>query len=184
MDCVEKKANEINETMWYDVNWLFVGAGGAAGAVFRFLLSRFVSQKSNTTFPVGTFIVNISGALLLGGTLVLLANLTGASNDALGSNPTPRTAASVANGSALFQINCTSCHGDDARGDGPLAPTLSRPPADLHAAHVDDHADADMAWWIMNGIQPVMPAFGDQLTPEQVWDLVNYVRSLRQGLEE
>lgn len=66
MDCVEKKANEINETMWYDVNWLFVGAGGAAGAVFRFLLSRFVSQKSNTTFPVGTFIVNISGALLLG----------------------------------------------------------------------------------------------------------------------
>ncbi len=125
----------------------------------------------------------ISGALLLGGTLVLLANLTGASNDALGSNPTPRTAASVANGSALFQINCTSCHGDDARGDGPLAPTLSRPPADLHAAHVDDHADADMAWWIMNGIQPVMPAFGDQLTTEQVWDLVNYVRSLRQGLE-
>lgn len=165
---------------------LFRGPESTFGVLFAALalVLIVVAARTQPNRQERMITFGISGALLLGGGLVLLANLTAPTNDLLGANPTPRTAASVSSGSALFQANCTSCHGTDARGDGPLAPTLSRPPADLHAAHVDDHSDADMAWWIMNGIQPVMPAFGDELTTEQVWDLVNYVRSLRQGLEQ
>jgi CrcB protein len=45
---------------------VLVGVGGALGGIARFQLGKMISQKSRTTFPIGTFIINISGALLLG----------------------------------------------------------------------------------------------------------------------
>ncbi|MHC0035643.1 fluoride efflux transporter CrcB [Pseudoneobacillus sp. C159] len=41
---------------------LFVAAGGFVGAILRF----FISKKLNHQFPIGTFVVNISGSFLLG----------------------------------------------------------------------------------------------------------------------
>ncbi|MET0016150.1 fluoride efflux transporter CrcB [Oscillibacter sp.] len=43
-----------------------VGVGGVFGGICRFQLGKVLSQKSNTLFPIGTFLINISGALLLG----------------------------------------------------------------------------------------------------------------------
>jgi CrcB protein len=48
-----------------NVSLLFIAAGGAVGAVCRYLISNFF-QRSADRFPVGTFIINISGSLLLG----------------------------------------------------------------------------------------------------------------------
>jgi CrcB protein len=45
---------------------LAVGAVGGAGAVARFLLDGAVSARVRGKFPYGTFVVNISGALVLG----------------------------------------------------------------------------------------------------------------------
>jgi fluoride exporter len=45
---------------------VFVGIGGALGSLARYRLGKVVTEKSNTTFPIGTFIINISGAILLG----------------------------------------------------------------------------------------------------------------------
>lgn len=42
-----------------------VGAGGFAGAVLRYLIS-LVPLKETTVFPVKTFIINISGCILIG----------------------------------------------------------------------------------------------------------------------
>ena len=39
--------------------------------------------------------------------------------------------ARAAHGADLYGVYCTSCHGQDARGDGPLADELSVRPADL-----------------------------------------------------
>ncbi len=44
----------------------FVGAGGILGSLARYQLGKAVTEKSRTTFPVGTFIINITGAILLG----------------------------------------------------------------------------------------------------------------------
>jgi CrcB protein len=44
----------------------FVGIGGALGSLTRFQLGKIITEKSNTTFPIGTFIINITGAILLG----------------------------------------------------------------------------------------------------------------------
>jgi len=43
-----------------------VGLGGMLGSIARFVLGRMISEKSNVSFPVGTFVINISGAILLG----------------------------------------------------------------------------------------------------------------------
>lgn len=48
------------------MNFLLVGFGGAFGSLVRYSLGRYITQKSDTTFPIGTFIINITGALLLG----------------------------------------------------------------------------------------------------------------------
>jgi CrcB protein len=44
----------------------FVGLGSALGGVARFWLSTFLQQRTGSAFPVGTFVVNVSGGLLLG----------------------------------------------------------------------------------------------------------------------
>ncbi|MFH2114113.1 MAG: fluoride efflux transporter CrcB [Spirochaetota bacterium] len=49
--------------MW---NIAAVFIGGGLGAVSRFLLSRFISEHAFTNIPMGTFVVNISGAILIG----------------------------------------------------------------------------------------------------------------------
>lgn len=52
--------------------WL-IGLGGSLGAASRYLLSNFIhrNSKSIQPFPLGTWIINISGSFLLG----VLANL-------------------------------------------------------------------------------------------------------------
>jgi copper transport protein len=88
----------------------------------------------------------------------------------------PPTAASIADGQVVFQQNCARCHGLDARGDGPLAPSLNPRPSDL-ILHVPLHTDADLENWIANGFPgSAMPAFQDQLTEDQRWDVLNYLK--------
>ena len=43
-----------------------VGIGGFLGSVLRFSISKFVAFQSATTFPLGTFTVNILGSLIIG----------------------------------------------------------------------------------------------------------------------
>ncbi|QSO46144.1 fluoride efflux transporter CrcB [Alicyclobacillus mengziensis] len=45
---------------------LFVGIGGSIGAVCRFLVGRWVTARYPSSFPLGTFAVNVTGALVLG----------------------------------------------------------------------------------------------------------------------
>lgn len=45
---------------------LAVALGSAAGGVARFLLSAWIEQRTTSSFPYGTLLVNLSGSLLLG----------------------------------------------------------------------------------------------------------------------
>jgi CrcB protein len=51
----------VNVALWAGV----LGIGGL-GAVTRFIVDRTVSQRARGSFPLGTLVVNISGAVLLG----------------------------------------------------------------------------------------------------------------------
>ena len=46
--------------------YLLVGAGGFLGANARFLIARSVGAAIDTPFPLGTFVINVSGSFLLG----------------------------------------------------------------------------------------------------------------------
>lgn len=94
-------------------------------------------------------------------------------------NPVLPDVASIAAGEQLYSENCIPCHGPEGRGNGPVAATLSPPPADFTSGHTDTHTDGDLYYWIQEGIEgSPMPAFGDKLTDEEMWHLVNYVRRL------
>jgi len=45
---------------------VLIGIGGVLGGIARFELGKIMSQKADSTFPIGTFIINITGAFLLG----------------------------------------------------------------------------------------------------------------------
>jgi len=91
----------------------------------------------------------------------------------------PYSALSIAEGGRLYQENCAGCHGVSGYGDGPAAVGLARKPADLTAKHTADHTAGDMFWWLTHGIAgSPMPAFGDALSAEDRWDLINFLRAL------
>lgn len=46
--------------------WVAVAGVGGAGAIARFLLDGAITRRSMTGFPLGTFVVNVSGSALLG----------------------------------------------------------------------------------------------------------------------
>ena len=43
-----------------------VGSGSFIGGIFRYLGSRFIQHFFVTTFPLGTFVINLSGCFLIG----------------------------------------------------------------------------------------------------------------------
>lgn len=45
---------------------LLVGIGGFFGAISRYLLGKWISSKASKRFPLGTWVINISGSFLLG----------------------------------------------------------------------------------------------------------------------
>ena len=48
------------------MNLVFIGLGGFAGAVARYVVDGWVSDLVGGSFPVGTLVINVSGAFLLG----------------------------------------------------------------------------------------------------------------------
>ncbi|MFK0284714.1 fluoride efflux transporter CrcB [Streptomyces sp. NPDC090499] len=48
------------------MNWLLVVLGAMVGAPLRYLTDRAVQARHDSVFPWGTFVVNVTGCLILG----------------------------------------------------------------------------------------------------------------------
>jgi mono/diheme cytochrome c family protein len=107
------------------------------------------------------------------------------SEPAAGATPAA-SPASIANGEALFKRNCLMCHGATGLGDGPAAKSLKgKLPNFSDSAAMSKLTDAQIHEAITNGKKtPVgnMPAQGKRLKPEQITDIVSYVRTLAKQL--
>lgn len=79
--------------------------------------------------------------------------------------------ADVAAGEATFKAKCAMCHGADGKGKEAMKTR------DLASADVQKMSDADLSGIITNG-KGKMPAY-KTLTPDQVKDLVAFIRSLK-----
>lgn len=97
------------------------------------------------------------------------------------SNPVPVTPEHVSAGRATFQAKCSICHGPRGRGDGPAALTMVPRPLDL-TVHVPLHADGELFWFVSEGIGGTqMPAWKDQLTEMERWQVLRYLQELAAG---
>jgi mono/diheme cytochrome c family protein len=77
---------------------------------------------------------------------------------------------------AIYLEKCANCHGESGKGDGPEAMMYDPAPADLSRAHVRQMTDGEIFYQITEGRKP-MPPFKNQLSEEQRWQLVHYVRA-------
>ena len=55
------------------MNIVIIGIGGALGAVTRYGVALWVGQRWGRSFPLGTFVINMSGSFLIGLLMTLLA---------------------------------------------------------------------------------------------------------------
>jgi mono/diheme cytochrome c family protein len=94
-------------------------------------------------------------------------------------NPTLPTNAVLALGQRKFLTFCSPCHGNYAEGDSRLHGQFPKPPS-LHSQKIRDYQDGNIYHIIMVG-QNVMPSYANQLTSEEVWAIVNYVRVLQKA---
>jgi mono/diheme cytochrome c family protein len=126
--------------------------------------------------------------------LTLIGSSAGCSPDG-GSVPSASTAAKasatppgaatpemIAKGRALYQANCTACHGETGKGDGPGAGVLKPPPRDhTDYAYMSALSDKDIADVIrMGGAikgRPLMPSH-PAITGAAMDSLVAYIRTL------
>jgi mono/diheme cytochrome c family protein len=89
-------------------------------------------------------------------------------------NPIPTSEASVARGDSLFKKLCVPCHGRAMAGDGPVAAQFM-PPPDLLAQQTRERKDGYIYSYIRHG-GVVMPSYGFQVSAEEAWHLVNFIR--------
>jgi len=97
--------------------------------------------------------------------------------------PAPRDTqnASVVRGGIVYRTYCVLCHGSEGKGDGRAAKMYTPKPANLT---VSPFNDAYKEMIIRRGGTGVgrsafMPPWGDELSDEQIHDLVSFLRELR-----
>ena len=93
-------------------------------------------------------------------------------------NPFPPDQASLTIGSTVYTEKCQTCHGISGKGDGPSSEALNPSPADL-VVHVPLHPDMILFSFIHDGIKGTsMAGLGNSLTDDQIWHVINYIRTL------
>ena len=89
-------------------------------------------------------------------------------------------ATSIAAGKQIYEKNCANCHGKTGAGDGAMGAELNPKPANLvDADWKHGSSDGEIFEVIKDGVKGTgMKSFNSKLTPHQIWDVVNYIRSL------
>ena len=93
----------------------------------------------------------------------------------------PRTHIDLAEGRRLYETSCASCHGVAGAGNGPASRGMHpTPPAVGDRVAMHDVSPETMYRIVSVGIAGTpMAGFAGALTPEQRWNIVSYLASLR-----
>jgi mono/diheme cytochrome c family protein len=92
-------------------------------------------------------------------------------------DPVAASTTSLARGHELFLARCAPCHGPEGHGGGPVSKFF--PPApDLAYVKVRERTDG-FIWGTISYGGKAMPPGGEGLTPDDRWNLVNWVRDIQ-----
>jgi len=93
-------------------------------------------------------------------------------------NPVAADPASVEDGKKLYSRHCASCHGPAGKGDGGMA-LSGGTPANL-TDETWDHGSSDGEIFVVirDGTSTDMESYKEKLTEKQIWNLVNFIRSI------
>jgi mono/diheme cytochrome c family protein len=97
--------------------------------------------------------------------------------DQLVRNPVPGSPESAERGEGLFRTFCSPCHGKGGQGDGLVGRKFPFVPS-LLTDQAKKYTDPYLYTMIRQG-RGLMPSYGPRVTPEERWDIVNYVRKLQ-----
>jgi mono/diheme cytochrome c family protein len=127
-----------------------------------------------------------SSAIAFAGILLVTAGLAaqnpGGNPDAKKmKNPVAASPDSIKAGQAAFQKNCRFCHGADAKGNGPMAPEGTHPSNLTDAKWDRGDSDGEIFVVIRDGAGPKfdMKGYKSKMTETDIWNVVNYLRSLQ-----
>jgi mono/diheme cytochrome c family protein len=99
---------------------------------------------------------------------------TSTARNSAAASPTPATD-EFAHASAIYGQNCTICHGDSAKGGTVDIEGKKLKIPSLVEGHALNHSDENYVKQITKGGEG-MPAFKDKLKPEEINELVRYIR--------
>jgi mono/diheme cytochrome c family protein len=93
-------------------------------------------------------------------------------------NPVPSDEKSIAEGRKVYARSCVGCHGPAGKGDGGIAVGGSTPADLTDAKWQRKTTDGEIFAVIRDGLSADMDSYKDRLTETQMWEVINYIRSL------
>jgi cbb3-type cytochrome c oxidase subunit III len=86
--------------------------------------------------------------------------------------------ASIEHGQEVYETSCAACHGEDGRGRGVQAASLTRPLPDFTAQdYMAQNAPQDFFLAVSAGVPPDMPPFHSTLAEEELWAVSEYLHT-------
>lgn len=110
--------------------------------------------------------------VILGALVVVAGALCFAEESAPVKNPFAGSAEAVQEGKEVFATNCSTCHGDDAKGN--MCPDITV------KAKRYGNADADLFLTITKGRPGGMPTWEKTLGTEKIWKVIAFLRSIEE----
>jgi mono/diheme cytochrome c family protein len=93
-------------------------------------------------------------------------------------NPVTATPESIAQGKKWYGYDCAMCHGKDGDGKGDVGADMKLKVSDFtDPTTLKERTDGELFYIIKFG-KADMPPEGARVKTDELWDLVNYVRSL------
>ena len=94
------------------------------------------------------------------------------------SNPVEATRESAIRGRQLYVFDCRQCHGNRGKGDGDMSHAGGVPSDFTDAVWQHGETDGELFLVIRDGVTADMQGYADQIPDEDIWHLVNYIKSL------
>jgi len=95
-------------------------------------------------------------------------------------NPLPRSPQVMAEGKRVYENRCVVCHGPLGDGHPTLTSAYGAKPADLQSQTFREYPDGKIYFVIVRG-KGAMPSYAGELTPDERWAVIHYVRALQRA---